>query len=98
MLCQQRHKTAHPRHHCVHPLPCLHSLRVSLCLLLIAAGLQFVSFFAVAFVAYFLRTVHGYRSLPEAIYARYGGFAALTFGLAVAYRQAHRVPDVKGWD
>lgn len=48
--------------------------------------LQFVAFFSVAFVAYFMRTRHGYRSLPEAIHARYGGFAALAFGLAVAYR------------
>jgi hypothetical protein len=47
---------------------------------------QFVAFFSVAFVAYYMRTRHGYRSLPEAIHARYGGFAALAFGLAVAYR------------
>jgi len=49
-------------------------------------AVQFVAFFSVAFVAYFMRTRHGYRSLAEAIYARYGGFAALAFGLAVAYR------------
>jgi hypothetical protein len=45
-----------------------------------------VAFFSVAGVAYALRTRHGYRSLPEAITARYGGAAALAFGLAVAYR------------
>jgi Na+/proline symporter len=55
-------------------------------LLLLPTLLQFVAFFSTAFVAYFMRTRHGYRSLPEAIHARYGGFAALAFGLAVAYR------------
>lgn len=65
--------------------PCIASaLSRALCWLL----LQFVAFFPVAFVAYFMRTRHGYRSLPEAIHARYGGFAALAFGLAVAYRYA----------
>ena len=34
---------------------------------------RFVAFFSVAFVVYLLRTRHGYRSLPEAIHARYGG-------------------------
>lgn len=34
---------------------------------------RFVAFFSVAFVAYFMRTRFGYRSLPEAIHARYGG-------------------------
>lgn len=51
----------------------------------------FVAFFSTAFVAYFMRTRHGYRSLPEAIHARYGGFAALAFGLAVAYRLEQEV-------
>jgi Na+/proline symporter len=47
---------------------------------------RFVAFFSVAFVAYHMRTRHAYRSLPEAIHARYGGLAAIAFGLAVAYR------------
>ena len=52
----------------------------------LAYAAWFVAFFSIAFVVYFMRTQHGYRSLPEAIHARYGGFAALTFGVIVAYR------------
>ncbi|KAF6258847.1 hypothetical protein COO60DRAFT_1622110 [Scenedesmus sp. NREL 46B-D3] len=57
----------------------------------LAYAAWFVSFFSVAFVGYFMRTRHGYRSLPEAIHARYGGLAAIAFGLAVAYRLEQEV-------
>jgi Na+/proline symporter len=58
----------------------------SACRLACLFACRFVAFFSVAFVAYHMRTRHGYRSLPEAIHARYGGLAAIAFGLAVAYR------------
>eukprot|EP00878_Enallax_costatus_P010689 GHUV01011165.1.p1 GENE.GHUV01011165.1~~GHUV01011165.1.p1 ORF type:complete len:509 (+),score=97.58 GHUV01011165.1:266-1792(+) len=51
----------------------------------------YVAFFSIAFVTYFLRTHRGYRSLPEAIHARYGSMAAIAFGLAVAYRLEQEV-------
>eukprot|EP00879_Flechtneria_rotunda_P010733 GHRR01011215.1.p1 GENE.GHRR01011215.1~~GHRR01011215.1.p1 ORF type:complete len:596 (+),score=197.04 GHRR01011215.1:814-2601(+) len=57
----------------------------------IHAFCRFVAFFSVPLVAYFMRTRFGYRSLPQAIYARYGGLAALAFGLAVAYRLEQEV-------
>ncbi|WIA39872.1 hypothetical protein OEZ86_013316 [Tetradesmus obliquus] len=57
----------------------------------LAYSAWFVAFFSVAFVAYHMRTHHGYRSLPEAIHARYGGLAAIAFGLAVAYRLEQEV-------
>jgi hypothetical protein len=49
---------------------------------------RYVSFGSVALVAYFMRTRMGYRSLPEAIHARYGDLAAAAFALAVVYRRA----------
>eukprot|EP00775_Hariotina_reticulata_P012830 gene12830-12958_t len=57
----------------------------------LAYSAWFVAFFSVAFVAYYSRTRHGYRSLPQAIHARYGGLAAMAFGLAVAYRLEQEV-------
>lgn len=58
---------------------------------------RFVAFFTVAFVTYYMRTRFGYRSLPEAIHARYGGVAALAFGLAVAYRCVQAAKPPQTW-
>jgi len=46
----------------------------------------YFSFFSVGTVAYFLRSKHGYTSLQEAIYERYGAFATISYSLAVLFR------------
>ncbi|KAK9829007.1 hypothetical protein WJX72_003371 [[Myrmecia] bisecta] len=52
----------------------------------IAYAGYYTSFASVAIVVYFMRTRHGYRSLPEAINERYGSLATVAFGLAVLFR------------
>lgn len=59
---------------------------ISTCCCAVATAAYYVSFASVALVVFFMRIRHGYRSLPEAIYNRYGGFAALMFSLCVVYR------------
>lgn len=51
-----------------------------------AAAAYYTSFASVGIVIYFIRTMQGYRSLPEAINERYGSMATLAFGLAVLFR------------
>ncbi|GAQ80925.1 solute symporter family protein [Klebsormidium nitens] len=51
-----------------------------------AYATYYTSFFSASIVIYFLRTRMGYKSLPEAINARYGTLACLSFGAAVLYR------------
>eukprot|EP01065_Artemidia_motanka_P042806 TRINITY_DN579_c0_g1_i1.p1 TRINITY_DN579_c0_g1~~TRINITY_DN579_c0_g1_i1.p1 ORF type:complete len:699 (+),score=276.09 TRINITY_DN579_c0_g1_i1:81-2177(+) len=50
----------------------------------------YLSFFSASLVIYRLRGM-GYKSLPEAICARYGRLAALSFGMAVLYRLLNEV-------
>ena len=44
------------------------------------AAAYYTSFASVGIVIYFLRVKKGYRSLPEAINARYGPLASVAFG------------------
>lgn len=46
----------------------------------------YLSFSSAAIVIYFLRTRHGYASLPEAINARFGALACISFMMAITYR------------